>query len=92
MELKKRKKRGAEREKRGLNQKRIKQKKEEEEKSGWTEAKTFGLKKSILGWKIKGNQKKRKKWGLEKSEGRWSRKESAETEKKKRAEAKKGAD
>ena len=33
MELKKRKKGGAEREKRGLNQKRIKQKKEEE-KSG----------------------------------------------------------
>ena len=53
------------REKRGLNQKRIKQKKEEE-KSSWTEKSVFGLKniwaeESILGWKLKGNTPKEKK-------------------------------
>ena len=66
------------REKRGLNQKRIKQKKEEE-KSGWSE-KTFGLKnvwaeKSFLGWKIKGNTPKEKK-----KEG-WRKVRDAEAEK-----------
>ena len=86
MELKKRKKWGAERKKRGLNQKRIKQKKEEE-KSGWIEKKkknVLGWKKCFwaekrLGWKIKGNSPKEKEKKArrkeEKKKGRLTRKQ-----------------
>ena len=51
-------------------------------KSFGLKQKRFGLKKVFLGWKkyfglkIKGNTPKEKKRGLEKSVGRWSRKES----------------
>ena len=102
--LKKRKKGGVEREKRGLNQKKKKKKKKKNKKKkkkkktvlGWKKCfwagKTFGLKKCILGWKIKGNTPKEKKeragekWGRLKQKNRST---ETKTEKGVGAEAKK---